>query len=95
MIETNYRACLEFEPECDDPKKLGKIWKLEKQVVGEILYALKKPNLRAIYDKTEDFIRHKTLKKAPTEGQQYMSAFGEVAHFSIFILMTLMLVEQH
>lgn len=95
MVETNYKACLEFEPECTDMKREGKIFKLEQKVVEEIFNVLKKPNYRALYDKSEEFVRMKTAKKAPTEGQQYMSAFGEVAHFSIFILMTLVLVEQH
>jgi len=44
-------------------------------VAKEIFYVLKKPNLREIYDKTETFIRPKTLAKAPTSGQSYMTAF--------------------
>lgn len=63
-----YGTCLNFEPECDDLNMQGKIYKLDFDTVKEIYYVLKNPSLRATYDKTETFIRKKTLSRAPTEG---------------------------
>ena len=60
-----------------------------------IFEVLEIPARREVYDKTEMFITRKNAKKAPTEGQRYMSAFAEVQSYTIFIIMTLMLVEQH
>ena len=90
-----YIACENFDPECRDKKKSGKIHKLDKELVEDIFYALKNPTLREQYDKSETFIRKKTLKKAPTEGQRYMTAFGEINNYVVFIFLTTMLVQDH
>ena len=87
-----YNACIEFEPECDDKGKKGPIYKLNPQDVKDIFTVLKNPARREVYDKTEMFIRTRDAKKMPTEGARYMSAFGETSSYSIFVIMTLMLV---
>jgi len=56
---------------------------------------LKSAELREIYDKTEQFVGPKKAKKIPTEGQRYMSAFSEATSYSVFIIMTLLFVQQH
>ena len=90
---TMYNACQEFEPECNDKSRKGAIYKLDPDTVKEIFEVLQIPARREVYDKTEMFIKRKNARSVPTEGQRYMSAFGEVGSFTIFIVMTLMLVQ--
>ena len=66
--KAQYEACVEFEPECQDPKKKGKIYKLQYDTVKAIFEVLEIPARREVYDKTEMFITRKNAKKAPTEG---------------------------
>jgi len=56
---------------------------------------LKKPELREIYDKQEDFVKAKKMSKKPTPGVRYFAAFQELSFYSIFVLMTLMMVQSH
>jgi len=63
-----YQACMNFEPECEDKKKRGKIYKIDQAVLNDIFYVLKNSKTRQIYDKTERFVNKKNLKKAPTDG---------------------------
>ena len=93
--KAQYDACMDYEPECKDRGRKGKIYKLDPERVKEIFEVLTIPARREVYDKTEMFITRKNARKAQTEGQRYMSAFGEVSSYSIFIFMTVMLVEQH
>mmetsp|Transcript_18244 Transcript_18244/g.24376 ORF Transcript_18244/g.24376 Transcript_18244/m.24376 type:complete len:140 (+) Transcript_18244:446-865(+) len=48
-----------------------------------------------MYDKGEIFVKQKQVKKAPTDGVRYFEAFGELKNFGIFIILTLLLVQQH
>ena len=93
--QEQYNSCMEFEPECIDKSRKGSIYKLSPDDVKDIFTVLKNPARREVYDKTEIFIRTKHAKKVPTEGQRYMSAFAETSSYTIFIFMTLMLVQQH
>merc|ERR1711871_1126103 len=43
---TQYRACIDFEPECEDPQMNHKIFKMTKEDVRDIFYVLKNPKLR-------------------------------------------------
>ena len=70
----------------------ARIFKLDKDIVDEIFYVMKNPQLREIYDKSEIFIRKKTLKHKPTEGARYLSAFQEVSSFLMFIVLSLVLI---
>ena len=70
----------------------ARIFKLDKDIVDEIFYVMKNPQLREIYDKSELFIRKKTLKHKPTEGARYLSAFQEVSSFLMFIVLSLVLI---
>ena len=71
----------------------ARIFKLDKDIVDEIFYVMKNPQLREIYDKSELFIRKKTLKHKPTEGARYLSAFQEVSSFLMFIVLSLVLIK--
>ena len=71
----------------------GKIFKMTKEDIRDIFYVLKNPKLREIYDKSEIFIRKKTLKHKPTEGARYLSAFQEVSSFLMFIVLSLVLIK--
>ena len=71
----------------------ARIFKLDKDIVDEIFYVMKNPQLREIYDKSEIFIRKKTLKHKPTEGARYLSAFQEVSSFLMFIVLSLVLIK--
>ena len=84
---------MNFEPECVDKKKRGRIYRLETATLNDIFFVLKNSKTRQIYDKTELFINQKNLKKAPTEGMRYFDAFGELKHYAIFVLLTLMIVQ--
>ena len=53
---------------------------------------LKKPELREIYDNQEDFVKAKKMSKKPTPGMRYFGALQELSFFSIFVIMTVMLV---
>jgi len=70
-----YHDCMEFTGECKDTKRISSIFKIDEEEVKEMEYMLTKKDYREMYDKTEMFIRKKTNKKAPTEGQRYLSAF--------------------
>ena len=86
---------MNFEPECEDKKKRGKIYKIDQAVLNDIFYVLKNSKTRQIYDKTERFVNKKNLKKAPTDGMQYFEAFGELKNYAMFVILSLMLIQQH
>ena len=71
----------------------ARIFKLDPEIVEDIFYVMKNPQLREIYDKQEIFIRKKTLKHKPTEGARYLSAFQEVSSFLMFIVLSLVLIK--
>ena len=75
LAADQYIACLDYDSRCKDKTMKARIFKLDKDVVDEIFYVMKNPQLREIYDKQEIFIRKKTLKHKPTEGARYLSAF--------------------
>jgi hypothetical protein len=82
--------------ECKDIDMAGPIFKLESKDVTEIAYVLKKPHLRELYDKTEMFIRKKQDPAwVPSEGSRYFKALGEIASYSMYILIMFLFVEQH
>ena len=90
-----YEACVNFEPECEDKKKKGKIYKMNVDTLNDIFFVLKNSKTRSIYDKTEQFVTKKNLKKAPTDGMRYFDAFAELKNYAIFVILTLMLVQKH
>jgi hypothetical protein len=58
---------------------------------------VKKPYLRELYDKTEIFIR-KPLEKTyhnPSQGSRYLSAFKDLASFSMFMIIMAFYVEKY
>lgn len=63
-----YNACMEFESECKDISRKGKIYKVDPTAVREIFDVLSIPARREVYDKTEMFITKKNAKHVPTEG---------------------------
>ena len=40
-------------------------------------------------------MRQKALKKQPTQGQRYMSAIGEIGQFLVFMVLIIMMVQEH
>ena len=91
----SYDECMNYEPTCLDVKRVSDIFKMPKEEIDEIRYVLSNPLHREMYDKSETFVRKKTVKKAPTEGARYMDAYKELGSFVIFMVLTFMIVQQH
>lgn len=93
---SQYDLCMIGDPDCKDIDMAGPIYKLNLTEINDIHYVLKKPLLREIYDKTETFIRKKyDPSKVPSEGSRYFRAISEISHYSIYVLIMFMFVEQH
>lgn len=58
---------------------------------------MKKPNLRELYDKTEIFIRKPLVNTFhnPSQGSRYLTAFKDMASFSMFMIIMAFYVEPH
>ena len=66
--------------------------------MDQIRYVLvQKPNLRELYDKQEIFIRKRVEKTYhnPGQGSRYLSAFGELSGYAMFVIMMSLYVQKH
>lgn len=89
------KMCIDFEPECDDKKMEGHIYKLDEKHVEDIRYVLLRRSNREVYDKSEHFVRKNSKADMPSQGTEYMAAFGQISSFSMFVFIMFFFVEKH
>jgi len=74
----------------------GPIYRLKRKDLNDIKYVLGRPANRAVYDKSETFVRKdKESAFMPSHGSQYMNAFGQISSFGMFVFIMLIFVEKY